>query len=200
METKGIVISIQPQWVALEINKIKKLEIRKKFCYKWALKQIKENGGFYIYIYATKKGSLTIYHSWSKTLAGYVKKYIKHNNNVAGSVIGRFWCTKVEELYSGEDGGYYTDSIQEDDKVEKLSCLDTGDIEEYLNGSIGYAIHIGDIELFDVSRDIKSFKHTKVYHKREECPYGNPCVTCFSCEQVVNLEKAPQSWCFVEVD
>ena len=97
-----------------------------------------------------------------------------------------------------EDGGYYTDSIQEDQEVEKLSCLDTGDIEEYLNGSIGYAIHVGDIELFDVSRDIKSFKHTKVYHKCEECPYGNPCQTCFSCEEVVNLEKAPQSWCYVE--
>ena len=105
-------------------------------------------------------------------------------------------CGRVE-LYTNED--YLNETEEKNNKFLQKCCLSGKELQKYFNRiDRGYAIHISKLEVFDKPKELKSFKHRKFYRKCEECPYGNPCMTCFSCEEVVNLEKAPQNWCYVE--
>lgn len=179
MATKSILLSIQPQWVAKILNGEKTIEIRKKF-----------PAGYrgWVYVYCSKGDrNRALVKGWS-----YGYSYNGINEEYQGKVLFRFWCDKVEELYTDEDAwSYYTDTITEDYKVSKLACIGDCAIEKYLNGNIGYAIHISKIEVFDRPKELTEFNR-----------YGNyPCREGLAFERMDRaLTTAPQNYCYIEGD
>ena len=109
-----------------------------------------------------------------------------------GKVVARFWCDKVEEIRFEDNGGFYETDLQRyedteyvtntlnEEKICEKSCLDCYELEEYLQGKNGFAIHISKLEICDKCKHLKMFEGwTLRCHK--------PALT-----------KAPQNYCYVE--
>ena len=171
---KAIMMSIRPQYVAKILNKEKTIEIRKKFP--------KDYVGW-VYIYCTKSGE--VFKNSDNHYSAYKNRskriYKGRLSNCA--VVARFWCDKVVEFYDF------------DDDLCKKACLDRGEMLDYLGNKNGTAIHISDLEIFDKPKEISEFRHFVKYWKCIDEPYSHyACV-----EELVSLEKAPQSYMFIEV-
>lgn len=190
---KSILLSIKPKWVAKILNGEKAIEIRKQFP--------KDYVGW-IYIYCTKTKPLVYYVDdeigcVEKTNGEFAFRTSKNPDECNGKVVARFWCDKVEEMYTDENGmSYYTDTIKKDYMVSKLACLDDSDIENYLSGKIGYAIHISKLEVFDKPRELSDF-HKIVNIKKCDTRYCDDYYTCNKCIRS-KLTNAPQNYCYVE--
>ena len=205
---KAIAITIKPQHLVNILDGTKLGEIRKN---KVLINAIKRE--------IAKKGKATIYCICSKKEWYLIRDnrcddyYICHKNRLCemditdtilnGKVVCKFECKKVEEIYSDENGmSYYTDTITEDYKVSELARVGDGDIEEYLNGDIGYFIYISNLKVFKNSKKltdlkIKSFEKVKVLGS----PYGDLDSVAYHYEKKLiykPLTKAPQNFCYVE--
>ena len=173
---KAILMSIKPKWVKEILNGNKIIEIRKRFP--------KDYVGW-VYIYCTKD-----------------KKYanlINRGGFLTGMVAARFWCDKVEELmfleglYSPLDRGYCTDTL-DNAQVEIKSRVPQESIIDYLySKGKGYAIHITKLEIFDIPKEISEFKRLL---KGNKLDHSIDAINIFG---GIQLTKAPQSWCYMEV-
>lgn len=176
---KSILMSIQPKWVCEILNGCKTIEIRRKFP--------KDYEGW-VYIYCTKGGQELNYHILTKIILGKTDLTCYRLN---GKVPFRFWCDKVEEIettydeYRWGEEDYLTNELNPDELYEQ-SCLDFEQLNDYLKGKKGYAIHISKLEVFDEPRELSEFK---VYNK-----YANP----YLMNLYIPLTKAPQNYCYVE--
>ena len=162
---KAILMSIKPKWNVLILNDIKKIEVRSKFCYKWAIEQIEKFGGFWIYDYCTKAKPYLIPKSESNK-AFWEEKVIDIDTALNGKVVARFWCDKVEEIehypYEAPEHprGYqiaYDTQTTNWDKLCEMSCLSRDELFDYLGRNNGYAIHISKLEVFDKPKELKEF-------------------------------------------
>lgn len=171
---KAILMSIRPQHVANILNKLKTIEIRKRF---------PKNYVGWVYIYVTK----ALPHL-SKTYVGDYEVYDdtqwdKEWLDLNGKVVARFWCDNVEKF----------DRIMVDFEKEHLkqnACISQLELDNYIKDNIGYAVYISDLEIFDEPKEIKEFEHQVVYvnvYTDEKRYLREP------------LRKAPQSWCYVEL-
>ena len=72
------------------------------------------------------------------------------------------------------------------------------ELDNYLEGENGYAIHITKLEVFDKPKELKEFGY-------RSCNFEK----CYRCERYDNgkvvyetiwntITKAPQSWCYIE--
>lgn len=183
---KAILMSIRPEWVAKILNGEKTIEIRKKFPSDYV---------GWVYIYCTINGGCI-----AKNVIGYgYSYYIKGYTTRSGRVVARFWCDKVEKTKP------YMDKEQ-----QKLSCLSTFELMEYLQGKTGYVIHITKLEIFDEPKEISEF-YGAFTQKRYERIFGNNAVeldgeygglrqpTKSGYEYKYPLTRAPQSWCYIEI-
>lgn len=197
---KSILMSIQPKWVAKILNGEKTIEVRKKFP--------KDYVGW-VYIYCTKDqgryGETQLLYNF-KTEEYFIGKDLDNHNpndicylNQNGKVVARFWCDKVEEIkvYNGfEVNIYQTEKICPMILCKK-SCLTQADFERYLGNKDGYAIHITRLEIFDKPRQLDYYGHKNC----KTCIANNGCSLV---KKIVDrcgglpLERAPQSWCYVE--
>ena len=101
------------------------------------------------------------------------KHYIKnkiYNSMINGKVVAKFTLNKVEEITNRYCKGMLIDS-----------CLTNYELNEYLGNNIGYAWHISNLGIFDKPKELSEFGQ-----------YGY--------EWFIPIEKAPQSWCYVEVE
>lgn len=125
-----------------------------------------------------------------------------------GKVIARFWCDKVEEIENtydefrwGEED-YNTETLNPDVLYEK-SCLSFEEMDKYLKGNYGYAIHITNLEIFDKPKEISEFKHLVKYKNCSNCPYNHENMDgdiCSKCEELKPLTRAPRSgWSYIEI-
>lgn len=195
IKMKAILISIHSQWVELILKFIKKDEIRKGTVIGKAInKLIEEQGVAPMLIYCTKgKPTLKglIAKSWYG-LGGYFD-YEKLN----GKVVARFNAT-AEEITIRQDRfkefTFYETSLDMEDLL-KQSCLDYNELDNYLQGEKGTDIHISDLEIFDKPKELSEFKS---YKKNIVNTKINGMV--FETELDNSLIKAPQSWCYVEVE
>lgn len=172
---KAILMSIKPQWVAKILNGEKTIEIRKKFPSDYV---------GWVYIYCTKD-----------------KKYanlINRGDFLTGMVVARFWCDKVEEItyYPKKPFDRYGTPYRATYDLLIESCLEYDELDKYLNKNNGYAIHITKLEIFDKPREISEFKY---YKKFSEVDYMLPIPRKETCERLVTLTRAPQSWCYIEI-
>lgn len=185
---KAMMMSIRPKHVKNILNCIKTLEIRKKFP--------KDYVGL-VYIYCTKD-----------------KKYanlINRGGFLTGMVVARFWCDKVEEIKY--HFGYYNMGEWAESYILENSCLTAEELDNYLQASkeydekkvskvYGYAIHITKLEIFDKPKEISEFK-SKLHIKNgcKNCPQntGFSMPYCATCDFLLPLNRAPQSYQFIEI-
>jgi len=179
---KSLILSVKPRHCANILNGLKTKEIRKRFPKDY-------RGWIYIYCTKCKKGSLCMENG----LLGY---------RLDGYVVARFYCDDVEEIACeqldngvGKDTFFYTENI---DDIRKDSCLDTQDLINYLgakpNGEIvGKAIYISKLEIFDTPKELSEFKHTTKERIFNGFRYDIVNV-------VKHIEKAPQSWVYIETE
>ena len=174
---KSVMLSIQPKWVEKIVNGEKTIEVRKS-----APKEVP----FKAYIYETK-GATEM--PWVDEDGHFIYKG-------RGQVIGDFVCDKVEKFLVG---GLLSDDI------EKLACLSYTEMINYfykpeeLDGKtakFGYGWHISDLKIYDKPKPIMQFyKPCPIEWKN--CPvcefYSTNTGCCMN-----NVDRPPQSWCYVE--
>lgn len=196
---KAILMSIKPEWVAKILCEEKTIEIRKKFP--------KDYVGW-VYIYCTKAEPYLIPTS-ERDRAFWEERKIDIGTALNGKVVARFWCDKVEEIeikqqrgwnYPTDDTIFETKTLNPIELLEK-SCLSYNKLNNYLDNE-GYAIHITKLEIFDEPKKLKRF----VYYSKGNgswCSWLN-CIyldhtkeECENCKDI-HLQKAPQSWCYIE--
>ena len=160
-----IMISINPKWVTKILSGEKTIELRKDFP--------KCSFPCDVYIYCTKGPTTAI--NMRTALFGNPADAIRN-----GKVVAKFTLNKVEEVKFIMDwtyGGSYTtqNSLYYSDSLKRQSCLNTTEIDNYLNkdnnkrDKVGYAWYIEGLKVFDKPRELKEF----------------------------GLKRAPQSWCYV---
>ena len=192
---KEILISIKPQYVAKILNKEKTIEVRKKFP--------KDYVGW-VYVYCTKD------KSDKETLIEMHKRYgLTKNANPYGKVVCRFWCDNVEEIHCNSYGletsehWYGTKEIHEKELLEK-TCLSFDELDNYLNWSNGYAIHINDLKIFDNSKEISEFykvgyndEVNKVFEQPHTLREQMALVQAVT--MLNQIKHVPSNFCYVEV-
>lgn len=198
---KAILISIHSQWVELILNFIKKDEIRKGTAIGKAITRlIKEQGVAPMLIYCTKgKPTLKglIAKSWHG-LGGYFD-YEKLN----GKVVARFNATAdLLELKMIEGGLYFTtpdrDCFTPNLDLNENAQIDNFELLHYTGTKLGTKItdiHINDLVVFDKPKELSEFKS---YKKNIVNTKINGMV--FETELDNSLIKAPQNYCYVEVE
>ena len=174
---KAIMISIKPKWCAKIMNGEKTIEVRKNKALANAIqKLIDENGYADIYVCCTK--ALTrLYGEQSPFIKNHLNYFaddfserLDSNNTgfLNGKVVFKFRCCEVKEI-SWQIGLHELDQQSFSDFLDKC-CLGYFELKDYLNMENGYAIHIGDLEIFDEPKELSEFKR----------------------------KKAPQNFCYVE--
>ena len=107
---------------------------------------------------------------------GYIsKRYI-------GKVVAKFTLNKVEEIENCVD--ILTTKTLDCSQLLKQSCLMYEEIHNYLDadyGYRGYAWHISNLVIFEEPKELIEFSTIVKPYK-----------------PTYRLEKAPQSWCYVE--
>ena len=180
---KAIMISIKPKHTCNILNGLKTIEIRKKFP--------KDYIGW-VYIYCTKNGTdcygmptdlvdyrgCAIYNKFKLMPKGRKLCYEDNQPRLNGKVVARFWCDKVEGTYN-----FY------EEEICSLACISKQEYFDYLGYDEGKAIHITKLEIFDKPMELGEFE-TRHWNSK------NP----FERDNVYELSRAPQSWCYVEVD
>lgn len=190
---KAILMSIKPRHNKNICNHIKWWEIRKLF-------PLDYEG--WVYIYNTKDteyGYLTTAYVGNKL--EFITSFTPHYKYY-GKVIGRFWCDRVEEiLFDLGDKEWFTDSCTEEKDLLKESCLQDYELEAYLEGKSGRAVHIQKLEIFDKPKEISEFSVMREYTNCGRCPLALDfgCSSNGWCGTIKPLTRAPQSWCYVEV-
>ena len=195
---KAIMISIKPKYFELIMNGEKTIEVRKNKALASAIqKLIDKNGYADIYVYCSKNGvdrngmptelvdyrGCVIYNRFQLMPKGSKATSDDEQPRLNGKVVFKFRCYKVEE--------WHNYSWQE---ITKNAYLTDDELRDYSKGVASlYCIHISDLEIFDKPKELSEFRH--ITHFRS---YGSFRVDIE--EQIMPLTKAPQNFCYVEVD
>lgn len=192
---KSVLISIQPYWVFLiiakamgwNIEKEKTVEVRKNYpkANDWD-KTVK--------IYCSKD---------KKSFAKIPKEYQPLMQQFLGKVIGEFVCDKIDYWQN-----HYKTDVMHIADMSSLSCVSIDDLLDYLGHYVDmngvdkklYAWHISDLVIYDKLKELSVFHKTcenELYC--ESCAmYNNFYDSCGN--KALRLNRAPQSWCYVEVN
>ena len=209
---KAIMISIKPYWVCAIADEIKTVEVRKYALYKAIKKLIDEYGYALIYFYVTKDnirendnnalGRIFSYETALKVI------------NSKGKVIASFKCEKVEEIYPNEDGFLNTISLTERMLLDK-SFLSLNEMCDYFGDEaiqnepvLGCAIYVPKLNIFYEPKELSEFQRLKKLPSCTRCLFRNSkCdlknyLRCYehTCYELVKIDKAPMTYCYVEVD
>lgn len=205
---KAIMISDHPKWCALMMNGDKTIEVRAGTAlYKAIQKLIDEYGYADIFVHCSKI-QRKHYHlievidiDTGKT-EYEVDYYIGSGDYLDycydGKVAFKFRCYKVEEIKAIQHWDmntpfYWTKTLNNNLRLQKASCLFDTEIYMYLGSKQGYAIHISDLEIFDKPKELSEFK-IKKKHTRLGTKFDR------TYETIEPLTKAPQHFCYVEVE
>ena len=110
----------------------------------------------------------------------------KSGYSLSGQIVAKFTLNKVDVVWK---------TINEEHPKHLLenSCLSFEKLHSYLNGSIGYAWQIDDLEIFNELKELRGFKKTNKFGV-PQYEFGNG--TC----DYKKIKTAPQSWCYIEVE
>ena len=198
---KAILISIKPKWCALMMNGDKTIEVRKENVGKAFQKLIDEYGFADVYVYCTK-GKEKLYGCGLTDVDGeggniyFADKKedlmeINETGFLNGKVLFKFRCYKVEEIKLNLAMRFFTKTLNEKELGDK-TCLLGVEIFNYLKNKTGYAIHISELEIFDKPKELSEFETTK--QQLVDIGQEQPIL------QNIKLTKAPESFCYIEVE
>lgn len=205
---KSVLISIQPKWCAFIAQGLKTIEIRKT-----APKLVTP---FKCYIYATSpkhkysisKGlytyddSLFLVNRMVQIRDGWGIEYedpnYKHLNR---KVIGEFICDEIckyGQAIFDEQEPFDTEEISE---LLQKSKLTYSELRKYVELKDFYTWHISELIIYDEPKKLTEFitptTCKSVVAKKMHC---NTCCLSsdFCTKKPKRINKAPQSWCYVE--
>ena len=181
--SKAVLISVQPQWCQLIASGKKTIEVRKT--------RPKLGTPFKCYIYCTYGEGLMEYKDevLPNVLIGCRVSANKiYGNCCNGKVIGEFICDSIRSEYEVADG--LVDVV-----LEMQSCVDCSALIEYSGGKELYSWNISNLKIYDEPKELSEFKkHNRKCHY-EHLGLATPkCSECKECQ----LDRPPQSWCYVE--
>lgn len=195
MKNKAIMLSAKPKECANILNLIQSVLARKTFSRDYV---------GWVYIYCTKDSKEGLHIAKDKWVS------IKHNKVLKeccynGTVVARFWCDKVEEIYFQIhcDGTALETDNMSMSQLLKSSCLRKEELHKYLfkekykfGKTYGYAIHISKLEVFDKPRLLTMFRKPEFY-KNIYDNSGNR-LSLFERLRKYSVSKAPQNFCYIE--
>ena len=176
--SEAVLISIWPKWCELIAKGKKTIEIRKT--------RPKLETPFKCYIYCTRPKF--DHEDFIVVNAGTENAFAFYGG---GLIIGEFVCDSISEIINVGNAFKVGKTASETNRVARASCLDFGDMHDYLGHKGGYGWHISDLQIYDQPKKLSEFL-TFV-----ECHRGNDrenCSGCWDCE----IKRPPQSWRYVE--
>ena len=172
---RKVLASLKPYYYYLVGEGIKKIEVRKDMP-----KASDWNKEVLFYMSKDIK-------SFAKIPKELQEKYRKHFGEVGMHIV----CDEVYELKYD-----YCDGVDIDDDLILDTCLDREDINIYAKCKPLYGWHISDLKIYDKPKPIMQFyKPCPIEWKN--CPgcefYSTNTGCCMN-----NIDRPPQSWCYVE--
>ena len=173
---KCVMLSIRPKWVEKIVKGEKTIEVRKS--------RPKIETPFKCYIYCTKEKKQD-----DIIWAGAFGDRGEWN----GHIIGEFICDEVYEWKYD-----YCDGVDIDDDLILDTCIDREDINIYAKGKTLYGWHISYLKIYDKPKPIMTFyKPCPIKLGFKNCPccefYSTDTGFCMN-----QVDRPPQSWCYVE--
>ena len=195
---KQILISIKPKWVAKILNGEKTIEIRKTMP--------KCDLPIDVYIYCTKEllygdeylcmESRPIIGKWFELMRFDGKDMFEENERhriLNGKVVAKFTLNRVDRYVNGCNVAKKYPTFNDFEKILTPACIYTDELENYCEDLSFYAWHISNLEIFDKPKELSEFETTK-QHLVGVVGQTQPIL------QNIRLTKAPQSWCYIEVE
>ena len=215
--SKAVLISIRPEWCNLIVRGKKTVEVRKT--------RPKLETPFKVYIYCTKAPQhlITIFRDGEETMGGEIHhgkpEFIKCDKYLPDSVrdktrmvIGEFICDRISTI---TPPGLF--SIRNEvsgccltyDEVKKYAGWDNPAVPQTELHNL-YGWYISDLKIYAKPLELAEFSpNCKYKDECDECKYRqtvclyqnfdfNPdgSINVVSCDK--RVQKAPQSWCYVE--
>lgn len=212
---KSIMISIKPKWCAVIMNGDKTIEVRKNKALVSAIQKFIDKYGYAdIYVYCSKDKPYLHYgyNKYGREVLCHSEKMFGSSPLLNGKVVFKFRCNKVEEIELNKNHfvneQYSTYEFDYEELLEQ-SCLTYKELDDYLQCEIGYAVHISNLEIFDKPKELREFncagKKKNCRTCKERCMYYLSTDTLSGkpnsgCTRYKRLTKAPQNYCYVEVD
>lgn len=211
--SKAVMISIKPQWCQLITQGKKTVEVRKT--------KLKLKTPFKCYIYETKglyRGSGgCLFQGLGKVIGEFVCDFI--NEYTAEFVKGDYY----EDIRQIFDEGETIIASNEDENPNNCflcnkSCLTFDEIKKYIGYNFHekpfYGWHISDLVIYNKPKELYEFnklctdpyqycqgcKHGFVQYPSDVETYEDLAGCCFDTVCLNQLQKPPQSWCYVEVE
>lgn len=162
----SIVIAMRSLWACKILNGDKKIEVRNGLALYNALKKAEEKGEEVEFLMYVTKAKPHL-----KTNQSHSTFYLTEDslNNLNGKVVDKFKAKAEVIKYGLWTDHYMTVSMPCRLLLEK-SCLQLDQLDDYLLGGKGTALHIRDLEIFDKPKTLAD--------------YG--------------LKRAPESWCYAQ--
>lgn len=204
---KGVLMSIQPKWVAKILNGEKTIEIRKTMP--------KCELPVKVYIYCTQakqphqgKDCVRADHLTKPNPHHIKKEYIlgaNYGECLNGKVVAEFILKDIETI---EENQVYNASV-----VRHNACLNIMQLHDYIKGKKFHAWHIDNLTIYEKPKDLNNFYKPCKHIKNGECYlYSEQCnhlgiefklkdgVAHSAREHVCcrYIKRAPQDWCYVE--
>ena len=157
----SIIISIRPEWACKILNGEKTIEVRKGLALYNALKRAEERGEEVEFLMYITKGGMSLRDNDYGLIS---------DMELNGKIVARF-KGDAGRIYGVDDMGilYEGDGMSCETLLSE-SRLTFKQLDDYLLGGKGTALHIRDLEIFDKPKDLAD--------------YG--------------LKRAPQSWCYAK--
>jgi predicted transcriptional regulator len=195
--SKAILMSIKPKWVELILNGKKTIEVRKT--------APKLETPFKCYIYCTKArkpiivnsalvyrdDDLAIIHTpYGVEIRNPYGSLGENDKLLNGKVVAEFTCNKVQDNFK-----YLVTP-----KGLENACLEEKEVENYLGHKGGYGLLISDLKVYDQPKELSEFKKAGFMTEEEWLFNLYPNTHCHyeAWAKRFNLERPPQSWCYVE--
>lgn len=115
-------------------------------------------------LYCTKKKP-NLNKLYGKNLFYFGEKLIDLDVRLNGKIVAQCDCKKIERIFLN----FVPKDLEELNKLQSIiymtnnkellekSCLSVNQIDDYLNGKIGYALHISNLEEFDFQKRLIDF-------------------------------------------
>ena len=172
-------LSVRPQWCEMIASGKKTIEVRKT--------KPRFETPFKVYIYCTQDKNVV---------------FANHNNwRGNGKVIGEFICDRIR--VENEVADQLVDV-----GLMRHSCLSSEELLRYADGNALYSWHISELKIYDEPKPLSDFfvycdrcdkrpiDCKYAFEQSNETGYYSEC----TCDFKRPIERAPQSWCYVEED
>lgn len=115
-------------------------------------------------LYCTKSNPY-LYKLYGKNWFYFGEKLIDLDVRLNGKIVAQCDCEKIERIFIN----FVPKDLEELNKLQSIiymtnnkellekSCLSVDQIDDYLNGKIGYALHLCNLEVFDNPKKLSDF-------------------------------------------